>query len=172
MLCKYNGHYPKVDDSVYIAPGAKLIGNVAIGSQSSIWFNCVLRGDNAPITIGDKTNIQDGTICHVDEGVPLTVGDEVTVGHQVILHGCTIGKGALIGMGSIIMNQADIGEYALVAAGSLVPEGKKVPPYTLVMGSPAKVIRKLTEEDVERMKQGSQHYVANGKKFLDESIID
>jgi carbonic anhydrase/acetyltransferase-like protein (isoleucine patch superfamily) len=172
MLYKYKDYDPKIDDSVYIAPGAKLIGNVTVGNQSSIWFNCVLRGDNAPITIGDKTNIQDGTICHVDEGVPLSVADEVTVGHQVILHGCTIGKGALIGMGSIIMNHAEIGEYALVAAGSLIPEGKKVPPYSLVMGSPAKVVRKLTEEDIERMKKGSLHYVANGKSFLDEKVVE
>lgn len=170
MLYKYQNHYPNVDDSIYVAPGAKLIGNVRVGKESSIWFNCVLRADNAPIRIGDKVNIQDGSICHVDEGIPLTVADEVTVGHHVILHGCTIGKGALIGMGTTIMNRAEIGEYALVAAGSLVPEGKKIPPRTLAMGSPAKVVRELTEKEIEGMMEGTQHYVANGKKYKEENI--
>jgi carbonic anhydrase/acetyltransferase-like protein (isoleucine patch superfamily) len=163
-------HTPKIAPTAFIAPGAQIIGRVTIGERSSVWFNCVLRGDADEIIIGDGVNIQDGTIVHMDEGVPLRVSDEVTVGHRAIIHGCTIGRGALIGMGAIVMNKADIGEYALVAAGALVTEGKVIPPRTLAMGSPAKVVRELTDEEVERLKQNAVGYQRRAKQYKDAGI--
>ncbi|MBP1933867.1 gamma carbonic anhydrase family protein [Ammoniphilus resinae] len=171
MNYSYEGKKPKLDETVYVAPGAQLIGDIVAGKESSIWFNTVLRGDNATITIGERVNIQDGSICHVDPGMPLTLEDDVSVGHQVILHGCTVRKGALIGMGATILNNAEIGEYALVAAGSLVSEGKKIPPRTLVMGVPAKVVRELTEKDLEMLKSTTRHYAEKGKKYIAEEIF-
>jgi carbonic anhydrase/acetyltransferase-like protein (isoleucine patch superfamily) len=165
-------HRPEIDPTAYIASGAKLIGDVLIGKHSSVWFNCVLRGDCDTIRIGDKVNIQDGTVCHADEGIPLTVEDEVSVGHMAIIHGCTIGRGALIGMGAIVMNRAQIGEYALIAAGSLVPEGKVIPPRTLAMGSPAKVVRELTDSDIEKMKKTTRSYMERAQVYLAQNIID
>ncbi len=130
-----------------------------------MWFQAVLRGDYDSIYIGDRVNVQDGTVCHTDEGLPLLVSDEVTIGHNVILHGCVIGKGALIGMGSIIMNKARIGEDSLVAAGSLVTEGKQFPPRSLIMGTPAKVVRELSEEEIIQMHSNAMRYVENGKNY-------
>ena len=164
-------HTPKVDPSAYVAPGAHVIGQVTIGERSSVWFNCVLRGDSDSITIGAGVNIQDGTICHIDEGVPLRVSDGATVGHRAILHGCTIGQGALIGMGAIVMNRAEIGDYALVAAGALVPEGKKIPPRMLAVGSPAKLVRELTDEEVEGLKKTALGYQERAKKYSAEGIV-
>ncbi|WP_232697381.1 gamma carbonic anhydrase family protein [Brevibacillus daliensis] len=172
MLYKFKNHYPVIAESAYLAPGAKLLGNVTVGEESSIWFNAVLRADNAPITIGNRVSIQDGSVCHVDDHDPIIVEDDVTVGHMVILHGCTVRKGALIGMGSTVMNGAEIGEYALVAAGSLVSEGKKIPPCTMVMGRPAKIIRELTEQEIEGLKRGAEHYVANSRVYLEEKIVE
>lgn len=165
MRLPYNGIVPNVDGSAFIAEGVKLIGDVTVGAESSIWFNTVLRGDLAPIIIGSRTNIQDGSIGHVNENQPLIVEDEVSVGHGAIIHGCRIGRGTLIGMGAIVLNGAEIGEYALVGAGSIVTENKKIPPYTLVLGSPAKVIRELTEADLERMKRTTESYVLRGREY-------
>lgn len=161
----YNGQFPKAAGPVFVADGARLIGDITIGAEASIWFNAVLRGDLAPIRIGERTNIQDGTVGHVNTGQPLIVGDGVSVGHNAIIHGCTIGNGTLIGMGAIVLNGAEIGEYALVGAGSLITENKKIPPYTLVLGSPARVVRELTEEDLERMKRTAESYVLKGKEY-------
>jgi carbonic anhydrase/acetyltransferase-like protein (isoleucine patch superfamily) len=172
MFYTYKGKSPQINDTSFIAPGAKLIGDVSIGKESSVWFNCVLRADNDSIKIGNKVNIQDGSICHADKKIPLTVADEVSVGHNVVLHGCTIGKGALIGMGSIILNKAEIGEYALVAAGSLIPEGKKIPPRTLVMGSPAKVVRELTEKDLNNLNMTTMGYVDHCLTYKAEDITE
>lgn len=165
MLFDYQGKRPIIDPTVYIAEGAKLIGNVKIGADSSVWFNAVLRGDLAEIVIGDRSNIQDGVIGHVNTGQPLIVGHDVTVGHGAIIHGCMIGQGTLIGMGAIVLNGADIGEYALVGAGSLVTENTKIPSYTLSLGSPAKVVRELTEKDLQRMKATAESYVIKGKEY-------
>lgn len=164
MLYSYNGKFPKIHETSFIAPGAKLIGDVTVGEYSSIWFNAVLRGDEAPIVIGNRTSIQDNSTCHLYEGYPLIVEDEVTVGHNVILHGCTIRKGALIGMGSTILDGAEIGEYTIIGANTLIPSGKKIPPRTLVVGSPGKVIRELTEKDFELLKLSVETYV---KKAVD-----
>ncbi len=158
---------PKIDSTVYVGPGAMIIGNVAIGCESSIWFNTVLRGDNASIVVGSRTNIQDGSVLHVDSDAPLNIGDDVTVGHNAIIHGATIGNGALIGMGAIVMNHSEIGEEALIAAGSLVPQGKKVPPRTLFMGSPGKVIRELTDTDLEKIRLACESYVQKSRRYME-----
>ncbi len=165
MRIPYNGILPAVSGSAYIAEGVKLIGDVTIGEEASVWFNAVLRGDLAPVVIGRGSNIQDGSIGHVNERQPLLVGEEVSVGHNAIIHGCRIGRGTLIGMGAIVLNGADIGEYALVGAGSLVTENKTIPPYTLAMGSPARVVRELTQADLDRMRRTSEGYILRGKEY-------
>ncbi|CAM4218957.1 gamma carbonic anhydrase family protein [Paenibacillus tarimensis] len=165
MIIPYRGVVPTIADQVYVAEGAKLIGEVMIGSESSIWFNAVLRGDMAPIEIGKRCNIQDGVIGHVNTDQPLILEDEVSVGHAAVIHGCRLGKGTLIGMGAIVLNGADIGEYALIGAGSIVTENKKIPPYTLSLGSPARVVRELNEHDLQRMKRTMESYVAKGKEY-------
>lgn len=165
MLIPYNGILPAVGATAYIAEGVKLIGDVTIGEEASVWFNAVLRGDLAPVVIGRGSNIQDGSIGHVNEKQPLLVGEDVSVGHNAIIHGCRIGRGTLIGMGAIVLNGADIGEYALVGAGSLVTENKTIPPYTLAMGSPARVVRELTQADLDRMRRTSEGYILRGKEY-------
>ncbi|WP_068775417.1 gamma carbonic anhydrase family protein [Paenibacillus sp. FJAT-26967] len=165
MLHPYQGILPVVAPTVYIAPGAQIIGNVTVETDSSIWFNTVLRGDLAPIIIGKRCNIQDGCIGHVNTDQPLIVEDDVSVGHGAIIHGCRLGKGTLIGMGAIVLNGADIGEYALVGAGSLVTEDTILPPYTLSLGTPARVVRELTARDLERMKRTTDNYVIKGKEY-------
>ncbi|MNE17238.1 UDP-2-acetamido-3-amino-2,3-dideoxy-D-glucuronate N-acetyltransferase [compost metagenome] len=165
MLLGYKGKLPIVDSTVFVAEGAKIIGDVTIGSESSVWYNAVLRGDLAQIVIGRRCNIQDGVIGHVNSDQPLVVMDDVSVGHGAIIHGCTIGKGTLIGMGAIVLNGAEIGEYALVGAGSLITENAKIPPYTLCLGSPARVVRELTENDLLRMKRTTDGYVVKGQEY-------
>jgi carbonic anhydrase/acetyltransferase-like protein (isoleucine patch superfamily) len=156
---------PNIHETVYIAPGAHIIGDVNIKEKCSVWFNAVLRGDNEKITVGEESNIQDGTVVHSDPGYPVVIGNQVTIGHNAIIHGCTIKNGALIGMGSTILNGATIGEGALVAAGSLVREGMVIEPGMLVAGVPAKPIKKLSETHIENLKDGAKHYVENGSKF-------
>jgi carbonic anhydrase/acetyltransferase-like protein (isoleucine patch superfamily) len=168
MFYTYNGIYPDIHSSVFAAAGVKIIGDVQIGEQSTIWFNSVLRGDLAPVRIGKRTNIQDGTIGHVNTNQPLIVDEEVSIGHGAIIHGCSIGKGTLIGMGAIVLNGAAIGEYALVGAGSIVTENKVIPPYTLSLGSPARVVRELTEEDLKRMQRTMESYVQKGIEYKKE----
>lgn len=172
MKYTLNGKTPQIHPSTYIAPGAHVIGNVELQEDTSVWFNAVLRGDNDKITIGKGSNIQDGVVVHLDEGYPVNVGENVIVGHNVTLHGCTVEDGALIGMGATILNGAVIGKGALVAAGALVPEGKVIEPGTLVAGVPAKVIRDLTDENIKRIKNGAGHYIENSRLFKSEGIID
>ena len=169
MLRSYKGIIPKVADTAFIADGAHIIGDVQIGEHSSVWFNCVLRGDVYPIRIGESSNIQDGTIIHVtSDQFPTLIGNRVTVGHGVILHGCQIKDGSLIGIGSIILDEAEIGEQCLIAAGSLVTPGTKIPPHSLVMGAPAKVRRELTAEEATRIQENWQHYVELKDVYLKE----
>lgn len=168
MLYPYNDNFPKVHETSFIAPGARLIGDVTVGEYSSIWFNAVLRGDEAPIRIGDRCSIQDNSTCHLYEGHPLIVEDDVTVGHNVILHGCTVKKGALIGMGSTILDGAEIGEYSIIGANTLIPSGKKIPPRSLVVGSPGKVIRDLNEKDYELLKLSVDTYVQKAKEYKEQ----
>ncbi|MGM7723183.1 gamma carbonic anhydrase family protein [Metabacillus sp. Hm71] len=172
MLYAFKGHSPEVHSSTYLAPGAQVIGNIELKEHTSVWFNAVLRGDNEKITIGKGSNIQDGAVVHVDPGYPIHVGEHVTIGHNVVLHGCTVKDGALIGMGATILNGAVIGEGALVAAGALVPEDKIIEPGVLVAGVPAKVIRPLTSVDIERLKQGAFHYVKNAANYREENITE
>jgi carbonic anhydrase/acetyltransferase-like protein (isoleucine patch superfamily) len=156
---------PHLATGVYVAEGAKIVGDVTIGEKSTIWFNAVLRGDLAPIVIGKHCNIQDGVVGHVNTNQPLLIGDGVSIGHAAIIHGCKIGKGTLIGMGAIVLNGADIGEYALVGAGALVTENQVIPPNSLCIGSPAKVVRLLTEQDLQRMKNTADSYVIKGEQY-------
>ncbi|MBI5861123.1 MAG: gamma carbonic anhydrase family protein [Rhodocyclales bacterium] len=159
---------PVIGQNTWVAPNATIIGDVRLGDNASIWWNAVLRGDNDPISIGAHSNIQDGSVLHTDEGVPLTVGANVTVGHLVMLHGCTIGDGSLIGIKSVILNHAVIGENCLIGANSLIPEGRVIPPRSLVMGSPGKVVRELTDEEVARLLYSAQHYVANARRYREQ----
>ncbi|MFN3629368.1 MAG: gamma carbonic anhydrase family protein [Casimicrobiaceae bacterium] len=149
----------------FIADTARVMGSVVLHDRVSIWFGAVLRGDCELITIGEGSNVQDLSMVHADYGFPVTVGRYCVIGHQVCLHGCTIGDGALIGIGATVLNGAVIGENALVGAHALVPEGKRFPPRSLILGSPAKVVRELTDEEVARLRSGADHYVANGARF-------
>ncbi|UWG98244.1 gamma carbonic anhydrase family protein [Dehalobacter sp. DCM] len=166
MIFDYLGKSPVLGKDVYLAEGAKVIGDVTIGSQSSIWFNSVLRGDIAPIMIGKNVNIQDLSMIHVNTNLPTLIEDNVSVGHGCILHSCTIHSGSLIGMGTIILNESEIGMNCLVAAGSLIPERKKYPPHTLIMGSPAKVVRELTPEEIAANQRLCESYIRRSWEYL------
>ena len=152
-------------DDYWVAPGAQVIGNVRLHTGASIWFNAVIRGDNEPIDIGENTNIQDGSILHTDPGMPLTIGAGCTVGHQAILHGCTIGENCLIGMGATILNGAVIGPNSLVGANALVTEGKVFPEGSLIVGSPAKAIRELNAGAIQGLRASALRYRENMKRF-------
>jgi len=156
---------PSVHPTAYVAGSAEVMGNVHLEADVSIWFGTVIRGDNEPITIGEGSNIQDASVLHSDHGKPLTVGRHVTVGHGVMLHGCTIGDESLIGIGAVVLNGARIGKNCLVGAGSLVTEGKAFPDGSMIMGSPAKVVRQLSPEQQEALRQSAQHYIANARRF-------
>jgi gamma-carbonic anhydrase len=169
MIRTFRGITPKVAVSAYVDANAQVIGDVEIGERSSIWPCASLRGDTGPIRVGSETSIQDNCVLHLDEGFPLTVGDRVTVGHAVTLHGCTIDNDSLIGIGATVLNGARIGTGSVVAAGSLVPEGMQVPPSTLVMGVPAKVKRAVTAEEQARFAEGVKHYVEKAAVYLEES---
>ncbi|QED49041.1 gamma carbonic anhydrase [Cytobacillus dafuensis] len=165
MIYPYKEKNPQISESAFIADYATVTGDVVIGDESSVWFNTVIRGDVAPTIIGNKVNIQDNSVLHQSPNNPLILEDEVTVGHQVILHSCVIRRKALIGMGSIILDNAEIGEGAFIGAGSLVPQGKKIPPNTLAFGRPAKVIRELTSEDIIDMERISREYAEKGQYY-------
>ncbi len=158
---------PTFDDreTNFIAPDAVIIGNTRLGRDVSVWFGAVIRGDNDAITIGDRSNVQENTIMHTDPGYPLSIGSGCTIGHKVMLHGCTIGDNTLIGMGAIVLNGAKIGKNCLVGAGALVTEGKEFPDNSLIMGQPAKVVRTLDEAQARRLSAGAEHYVHNGRRF-------
>lgn len=149
----------------WVAPTAALIGRVKLEDDASVWFGAVLRGDNELITVGKRSNVQDGSVLHTDPGFPLTIGADCTVGHMVMLHGCSIGRGSLIGIGSIILNGAKIGEECVVGANTLIPEGKEIPARSMVMGSPGKVVRQLSDAEVERFGGAARRYVANWKRY-------
>ncbi len=150
----------------FIAHNATLIGSIVLEDRVSIWFNTVMRGDNEPIVIGEGSNIQDACVLHTDAGVPLHVGCWVTVGHMVMLHGCTIGDNSLIGIKSVLLNRASIGRNCLIGANTLIPEGKQIPDNSLVMGSPGKVVRQLGDDQVARIRHAAEHYVDNMRRYL------
>ena len=162
-----DGKHPVFEDveSSWVAPDASLIGDVIIGRDVGIWFCSVLRGDTEPIRVGARSNIQEHTMMHTDPGFPLTVGEGCTIGHRALLHGCTIGDNSLIGMGAIVLNGARIGANSLVGAGALVTEGKEFPDGSLIVGSPAKVVRQLDQAAMDRLKLSAAHYVANQRRF-------
>ena len=164
-IYELDGVSPKISDSAWLADSAQVMGNVELADDVSIWFGVVIRGDTETIRIGRRTNIQDMSVLHADIGMPLTLGEDVTVGHQVMLHGCTIGDGSLIGIGAVVLNGAKIGKNCLVGAGSLVTEGKEFPDGSMILGSPAKVVRQLTSEQLQGLRLGAQLYVGNARRF-------
>ena len=175
MIRPFQSVHPQVDPSAFIAETAVIIGDVTIGPQSSVWYNVVVRGDVNSIRIGARTNIQDLSMLHVthrksadDPGAPLVIGDDVTVGHSVTLHGCTVGNGSFIGMQAIVMDKVEIGEEALVGARALVTEGTIIPPRTLWIGAPAKFKRDLTPAEIARLRQSSQNYVAYALQYIND----
>jgi carbonic anhydrase/acetyltransferase-like protein (isoleucine patch superfamily) len=156
---------PRIAPSAWVADSAQVMGRVELQEGASVWFGCVLRGDNELLQVGRGANIQDGSVVHSDPGFPLTLGADVTVGHQVMLHGCSIGAGTLIGIQSVVLNGARIGAHSLVGAGSLVTEGKEFPPGSLILGRPAKVVRALGEEEIGKLMKMAAHYVENARRF-------
>jgi carbonic anhydrase/acetyltransferase-like protein (isoleucine patch superfamily) len=157
---RYGNRHPRIDVTAFIAPGAVVAGDVEIGPEASVWFNAVVRGDSDRVTVGAKTNVQDTAVLHTDPGKPCEVGDDCTIGHGAVVHGCQIGRGCLIGMGAVVLSGAVIGDESLVAAGALVPEGKVFEPRSLLVGSPARLLRTLTEQDVEDLiEPGVRHYL-------------
>lgn len=161
---------PACAPDAWVADNATVIGSVVLGPEANVWFGVVIRGDNDLITIGSRSNVQDNAVLHTDAGIPLTLGREVTVGHQAMLHGCSIGDGSLIGIGAIVMNRAVIGKNCIVAAGALVPEGKTYPDRSLIMGSPARVARQLSDEEVTSLPGFAAGYVARSKIFREQLV--
>ena len=165
MIYNFNNISPKLDKDSWFAPNSVLIGNVTLKKDANIWFNATLRGDVEPITIGEGSNIQDGSVIHTDPGCPTIVGNGVTVGHMVMLHGCEIADDCLIGIGSTILNKTKIGKNCIIGANALVTENKVIPERSLVLGSPGRVIRQVTDEEVEHIKENARDYVENFKKY-------
>lgn len=160
---------PNIDSTAYIAKGAVVLGNVTIEENCSIWYNVTIRSTEAPITIGKGSNIQDNSVLHVDYHHPVTIGSYVTVGHGAIIHGCSIDDNSLIGMGAIILNGAKIGKNCIIAAGALIPQNKEIPDNSLVMGSPGKIVRQVTEEELQKNTQNAKHYI---EERLYHSVLD
>jgi carbonic anhydrase/acetyltransferase-like protein (isoleucine patch superfamily) len=170
-IYEHKGVRPTLGRGVFIAPNATVIGDVHLGDEASVWFSTVIRGDVYPIRFGKRTNVQDGSVVHVTGGkAATTVGDDVTIGHMVLLHGCTVGNRCLIGMGSVLLDGAEIGDECLVAAGSLVAPKTKIPPRSMVMGRPGKVVRALTDKDVEMVREAGELYVGYAKTFLSSDV--
>jgi len=165
---RFRGFAPQIPASAFVADTASVIGRVFLGEETSVWPGAVIRADSEPITIGDGSNVQDNAVLHVDPGVPMTIGRRVTIGHQVMLHGCTIGDGTLVGIQAIVLNHAVIGESSLVAAGAIVTERKTFPPRSLIMGAPAKVVRELTDDDVAMLERGADTYIKRRALYLTE----
>lgn len=169
MILSHHGKSPQIHPSVFIAPSADVIGETQIGEDSSVWFQCVIRGDVNTINIGSRTNIQDHTMIHVTrKSHPTFIGDDVTVGHRAMIHGCRINDRVLIGMGAILLDGCEIGEDSVVGAGALVTQGKKFPPKSLIVGSPAKVVRELNEKELSFLKVSASNYVNDAKEYLEQ----
>jgi carbonic anhydrase/acetyltransferase-like protein (isoleucine patch superfamily) len=164
-IYEIDGRRPELGAGAFVAESAEVIGDVRLGENASVWFGVVIRGDTDTIRIGKNTNVQDQSMLHADEGVPCTLGDNVTVGHQVMLHGCTIGDGSLIGIQAVVLNKAKIGRNCIVGAGSVVTENKEFPDNTLIVGSPAKAVKTLTDDQVKLLSRLSEHYVHNAERY-------
>mgnify|MGYP000932258553 FL=1 len=158
---------PTIGENVWIAHNATVVGDVTLGAHCSIWFGATLRGDNDPIWIGEGSNVQDGAILHTDEGVPLRVGAHVSIGHMAMLHGCTIGDSTLIGINAVVLNRAVVGKHCLIGANTLIPEGKVIPDRSLVVGTPGRIIRELTDEEIARHLGNARHYMQNAALYRD-----
>lgn len=171
-LYELDGMTPRVAESAWVAGSAEVMGNVVLGEDASIWFGAVLRGDNELIDIGEDSNVQDGTVMHTDMGAPLTIGRGVTIGHNAMLHGCMVGDYSLIGINAVILNGARIGKHCIIGANALIPEGKEIPDGSLVMGSPGKVVRELTEQQKRMLEASAAHYVHNAQRYARELVID
>ncbi|MEJ8846090.1 gamma carbonic anhydrase family protein [Variovorax rhizosphaerae] len=167
-LYQIGAHAPQVPASAFVAPEATLIGQVRLGERASVWFGAVVRGDNEPIDIGDASNVQEGAVLHADPGFPLRIEANVTIGHQAMLHGCTIGEGSLIGIQAVVLNGAVIGKNCLVGAGAIVTERKVFPDRSLILGAPAKVARQLTDEDVARLMASAANYAERATTYVAE----
>jgi carbonic anhydrase/acetyltransferase-like protein (isoleucine patch superfamily) len=168
MIYALGDRVPEVHTSCFVADSAQVIGSVVLEEGASIWFNAVLRGDNDPLVIGRDSNIQDGTVVHTDSGIPVRIGRGVTVGHQCMLHGCEVGDFSLIGIGAVILNRAKIGKHCLIGAGALITEDKVIPDRSLVLGSPGRVMRTLSDEQVLMLEASAAHYVENARRFKRE----
>ena len=168
MVYALGSKKPVLHGNNYIAPNATVIGDVVIGKNANVWWNVVIRGDNDTITIGEDVNIQDGSVLHTDEGVPLTLEKGVSIGHMVMLHGCTVKEGSLIGIKAVVLNHAVIGRDCLIGANSLIPEGKVIPDRSLVVGSPGRIVRQLSDEEVMNVRGIAQHYLDNAARYLKE----
>lgn len=164
-LYAFEGHRPEVDPTAWVAADANLIGRVVVGAEGSVWFGATLRGDNEPIVIGDRSNVQENVVMHTDMGFPLTVGRGCTIGHLALLHGCTIGDNSLVGMGATIMNGAVIGKNCMIGAGALITEGKQIPDGSLVVGAPARVVRPLDADAIAGLEASAQGYVDKSARF-------
>ena len=165
MIASYKGVLPRLAESAFIAGSADIIGDVEIGENASIWYQVVLRGDIGPIHVGSHTNIQDGSVLHVDPGFPLTLDRMVTIGHKVMLHGCSVGEGSLVGINSVVMNGARIGKGSLIGANTLIPEGKEIPDGVLVLGSPGKIVRELKQEERDNLLKIARGYIERGERY-------
>ena len=168
MIYSLEDRQPEIDDSCFVAESADLIGSVVMHENASVWFNCVLRADNEPIVVGKNSNVQDGSVLHVDPHFPIEIGDNVTVGHKVMLHGCTIGDGSLIGINAVILNGAKIGKNCLIGANALITEGTEIPDGSMVLGAPGKVVKQLDDKAIAMIHHGAQHYVVNGARYARE----
>ncbi|MBS3996190.1 MAG: gamma carbonic anhydrase family protein [Hydrogenophaga sp.] len=164
-IYELDGMVPQLADTAWVADNAQVMGRVSLGEDSSVWFGATVRGDTEFIRIGNGSNVQDGSVLHADNGMPLVIGERVTVGHQVMLHGCTIGDESLIGIGAVVLNGVKIGKNCLVGAGSLVTEGKEFPDGSMILGSPARVVRSLTPEQIEGLRQSAAHYIDNAHLY-------
>ena len=171
MLYQLGDTKVQVEEGVWVAENAVVVGNVLLKEKSNVWFNAVIRGDNDLITIGEGANIQDGSVLHSDPGSPLTVGANVTIGHKVMLHGCDIGEGSLIGINSVVLNNARIGKNCIIGANALITEGKEIPDNSLVMGSPGKVVKTMTDDQAKAVKFSAIHYVENARRFRDSMKV-
>jgi carbonic anhydrase/acetyltransferase-like protein (isoleucine patch superfamily) len=170
MIYRFEEHTPSLPEEYYVADSASVIGDVVLGNQASIWFGAVLRGDIEPITIGARSNIQDNSVAHTGKGKPVVIGNDTTVGHKVMLHACTVGDNCLIGMGAILLDGCEVGNNCIVGAGALVKQNQKIPDGSMAVGSPARVIRKLTDEEIENVRQYAVRYVALQARYRSGGI--
>jgi carbonic anhydrase/acetyltransferase-like protein (isoleucine patch superfamily) len=165
VLLQLDDRRVRAEGDYWVADSAVVIGSVLLGNNASVWFNAVLRGDNEPITIGENSNVQDGSVLHTDPGCPIVIGANVTVGHKVMLHGCEIGDNSLIGINAVVLNRVKIGRNCLIGANALITEGKEIPDNSMVLGAPGKVVRQLTEAEINGLRIGAAHYVANARRY-------